>query len=291
MNVRFCVCVLLVVVIMENWRKKGNYHNQELPRIKSHNYYRKPPFGGNSNWQHGIPSWEKQFVTIIGRMSWKKFLEAKEYAHLYDNIMKWDDSAGEEAFQTAKKYYHAKVHGLPCDIIKPHNPDLYIDEIDWNAKTDRNLILDLDSDSISPDSDSDHNHEPVVIFGDALPDPYKNYSSPGWGDEEKTSDCQNKIVEDYNNSGINYDDYVNNWGVDFGAHNPQWYSNENDDKPHVDQGWNNDNNGWNKNNDNYYYGNLNNGGGRHKIWRFDNGNNGRSWRNNGHGNYRRKQVG
>lgn len=272
---------------MNNWRKKGDKYNQELPRLKSHNYNGKPPLGGNSNWQQGVPSWEKRFVTSIGGIPWKKFLEAKEYTHLYDNIMKWDDSAGEEAFRIAKDNFHAIIHGLPCDI-KPHNPDLYIDKIDWNAKLDHNLILELDSDYVTPDSDSDR--EPVVIFGDALPDPYRNYSSPGWGDEKKNGVCQNTMPEAYNN-GINYDDYVNNWDVDFGAFNPQWFSNEIDDKAHGDQGWSDDKNnywGWNNNN---YYGNVNNGGGRYKNWRCNgnnNNNNNDSWRNNGN---RRKPVG
>ncbi|CAH1445800.1 unnamed protein product [Lactuca virosa] len=269
---------------MENWRKKGNKYNQEPPRLNSHNYYGNPPLGGNSNWQQSVPSWEKRFVTSIGAMSWKKFLEAKAYAHLYENIMKWNDSAGEEAFQTAKHNFHAQIHGLPCDI-KPHNPDLYIDQIDWNEKTNHDLVLDLNSDSVAPNSDSDSNREPVVIFGDALPDPYKNYSPAGWGDESKTRDCQNKMPEDCNN-GIIYDDYVNNWDVDLEAINPQLFSSENDNKAHGDQGWNNDNNGYQGWNNNIHYRNVNNGGGRHRSWRF-NGNNDRSWGNNGN---RRKPV-
>lgn len=60
-----------------------------------------------------------------------------------DKVMKWNDSAGEKAFHSAKSRYWAKINGLPCNISLP-NPDIYIDNIDWDSKVDPQLFLDLD---------------------------------------------------------------------------------------------------------------------------------------------------
>ncbi|KVH94761.1 uncharacterized protein LOC112518392 [Cynara cardunculus var. scolymus] len=221
---------------MNDWRRKDDQCNQQVARTKSNNYHRKPPFGGSPKWQQNLPSWEKRFVTSVGSLSWKKFLEAKEFTHLYDNILKWDDSAGEEAFRNAKDRFYAKIHGLPCDIQLP-KPDSFIDEVDWNSEIDQDLILELESDSVAPDSDC--KHEPVVIFGDAIPDPYQHYSPYGWGD----ADDKMKKTENGENDGINWDDYVNKWDDwDVGPGNHWWGWNENDDnnnnKAEGDQGWN-----------------------------------------------------
>lgn len=105
----------------------------------------------------------------------------KKFVHLYDNVVKWDDSAGEEAFHNAKKRFLAKMHGIPCDMSLP-NPDLYIDEVDWDSEVDPELLLDLDREYTIPDASE--NHETVVIFGDVL---YRNeaFSTAGWGETEE----------------------------------------------------------------------------------------------------------
>lgn len=63
----------------------------------------------------------------------------------------WDASAGEEALNDAKKRYWAHINGLLCDNPLP-NPDLYIDEIDWNSYIDPELISDLDRQFFNPDN-------------------------------------------------------------------------------------------------------------------------------------------
>lgn len=253
---------------MENWRKKGDKCNQEFSRTKFNNHHhRKPPIGRNANY---IPSWEKRFVSSVGSLSWKKFLEAKKFTYLYDNIIKWDDSAGQEAFQIAKDRFYAQFYGLPCEVDH-HNPDLYIDKINWNDEIDQNLIQDLESEPVIPEVNSEH--EPVVIFGDVLPDPYKDYSPYGWGDTWGTS---NEVKRDEN--GINWDDYINNgvinWdGYDVGGGNDNgwWDWNENVNKT-GDQGWD-------TNNNNYpCYGNVNN----ERFHGSNNNQRSRSWRNNGY---------
>lgn len=266
---------------MDNWRKKGDQCNQQVARTKSNNYYRKPPFGGSPNWQQNLPSWEKRFVTSVGSLSWKKFLEAKEFTHLYDNILKWDDSAGKEAFRNAKDRFYAKIHGLPCDIQLP-KPDLYIDQVDWNSEIDQDLILELESDSVAPDPNCER--EPVVIFGDAIPNPYQHYSPYGWGDSD---DKMKKTANDDNN-GINWDDYVNkwdDWDVGPGNHSWVWSENNNNNKAEVDQGWNDQNNNFHShvnNEKNNYHSHVNSERyiSSHKTSRYH-GDNNHSWRNNG----------
>ncbi|KAL8225419.1 hypothetical protein R6Q57_017976 [Mikania cordata] len=256
---------------MEKWRRKGERCNQELARTKSNNHYRKPYVGGNSNWHHNVPYWEKKFVSSVGSISWKKFLEAKEFTHLYDNIMKWNDFAGEEAFYIAKDRFYAEFHGLPYDVDL-HNPDLYIDKIDWNAQMDYNLMQDLDSETVAHD-DSSH-HDPVVIFEDVLPDPYKDYSPYGWG----ISDDMKK-----DQSGINWDDYIDNGRIiwdncDVGGGN-DWSGWNEDDNKAGDQGWNTNTY---DNNNNYYYVNNKRYMSSHKAWRLHGNNsqrrNNRNWR-------------
>ena len=38
-------------------------------------------------------------------------MDKKKFAFFYDNVVKWDDSAGEEAFDSAKKQFLGKMHG------------------------------------------------------------------------------------------------------------------------------------------------------------------------------------
>ncbi|KAF2308140.1 hypothetical protein GH714_035633 [Hevea brasiliensis] len=55
-----------------------------------------------------------------------------------------------------------KINGLHCDISLP-DPDIYIDEIDWNSNIDPELYLDLEREPKYPDEKD--KEEEVVIFG------------------------------------------------------------------------------------------------------------------------------
>lgn len=104
----------------------------------------------SGGWQNSVPSWEKQFCSVVGLLPWKKVLVAKQYMHCYDDVVKWKDSAGEEAFHNAKERFRAAINGLPCDIPMP-DPDMYIDKINWNPHIDAELISDLDRAYFNPD--------------------------------------------------------------------------------------------------------------------------------------------
>lgn len=186
-------------------RQKGGNYKQEGQRWRSNN--RKPPLG-NGSWQATVPSWEKKFCFSVGSVPWGKVIETKKVMYLYENIVQWNDSAGEEAFNNAKNKYWAEINGLPCDISL-HNPDLYIDEIDWNSTVDPELILDLEREPVVPEkSESDEQH---VIFGnELLPD--QPEPCIGWGDiEVDVAKVAKYSRPGWENCVNNLDNYENPW--------------------------------------------------------------------------------
>ncbi|XP_002530101.2 uncharacterized protein LOC8268022 [Ricinus communis] len=157
-------------------RHKGEIHNQEVQGTRSQ--HRKPPFHGN--WQPTVPSWEKRFCYAVGLVPWRKLLETKKSMYLYENVVQWNDSAGEEAFHNAKNRFWAEINGLHCDISLP-DPDIYIDEIDWSSNIDPELYLDLEREPKYP-AEKDKGEE-VVIFGSSLLN--QSFSCTGWGEAEE----------------------------------------------------------------------------------------------------------
>lgn len=135
------------------------------------------------SWQPTVPAWEKEFCKVVGSMDWETLLQLKKFMHLYDNVMEWNDSAGEEAFSNAKRRYWAKKNSLSCDISLP-DPDLYIDKIDWDSEIDHEEFVAVESLPMTPETEEDH--DPVVIFGDcALPNQdLADLPPSGWGDDE-----------------------------------------------------------------------------------------------------------
>ncbi|KAL6987221.1 hypothetical protein U1Q18_012972 [Sarracenia purpurea var. burkii] len=223
---------------MGSWRRqKSDNYSQEVTRTGSQ--HRKPPLG---NWQPTVPSWEKKFCTVIGAVPWRKVLENKKFIHLYDNVLKWNDSAGEEAFINAKNRFWAEINGLPCAIPLP-DPDVYIDKIDWNSKVDPELLLDLECESLVP-SDQEK-REQVVILGEPLISTHL-YSSTGWGDAEDDvkkngSSLGNKgnPWEEHNYAQSNGTDRHNGWEND--CSNDLWCRNQGTGAV-EDGGWED---GWN----------------------------------------------
>lgn len=160
---------------MDSWRRqKGEIHHRP-EGARSHN--RKPQL---ASWQPTVPTWEKKFCTLIGAVPWKKLLETKRSMFLYDNVVKWNDSAGEEAFHNAKNRFWAEINNLPCDISPP-NPDIYIDEIDWNSEVDPELLRDLERGKI--DTCQIDKAENVGLGAALLSN--QTFSCTGWGDAEE----------------------------------------------------------------------------------------------------------
>ncbi|XP_075517787.1 uncharacterized protein LOC142552070 [Primulina tabacum] len=187
---------------MENGRRL-NWDNcrQEVPRRRSQG--KKPPRG---SWQPTVPSWEKEFCKVVGSLDWETLLQLKKFTHLCDNVVMWNDSAGEEAFCNAKRRFWAQINGFPCEVELP-NPDLYIDDIKWDMETDPELSLNLDTKPAIPYIEE--NIGTVVFFGDSLVS-NQEFSPSGWGDEE-----ENVKVPDNLYSANNANSWENNWDNSF----------------------------------------------------------------------------
>lgn len=96
------------------------------------------------------------------RVPWQKVVTAKKYLYCHENVVKWDDSAGEEAFHNAKRRYWEKINGLPCETPPPDQA-MYIDEIDWKPNIDARLISDLDREYFNPnETESNEKSESIV---------------------------------------------------------------------------------------------------------------------------------
>ncbi|PIN16887.1 hypothetical protein CDL12_10462 [Handroanthus impetiginosus] len=135
----------------------GNWNRRYLPRKKFRHYdYDDPPLSPprpdnpHSGFEdNGVPSWEIEYCKSV-RVPWHKVLASKKYIYCHPRVQNWDDSAGKEAFQNAKQRYWAMINGLPSDNPLP-DPDIYVDEIDWNSYTDPQLMADLDLQDFDPD--------------------------------------------------------------------------------------------------------------------------------------------
>ena len=96
-----------------------------------------------------MPPWEKRFCSSAG-VPWGKVLNSKRYIHYNIDVLNWNDSAGKEAFHNAKRRFWEEINGIPCSIPLP-DPDIYIDDIDWNPYIDPEYIRNLDKEFFSPD--------------------------------------------------------------------------------------------------------------------------------------------
>ncbi|XP_068658166.1 uncharacterized protein [Aristolochia californica] len=171
-------------------RDKREHHrennHQEGPNRPSRSKNWRPPSGREGSWQPSVPSWEKKFCYYTCSIPWRKLLETKKLMCFYTNVVQWNDSAGEEAFRNAKARFWAKLHGVPCNISLP-DPDIYIDEIDWNCYIDPELLNELDQPPPPPDGEARKGGK-----AECLSSGWDSYQlsdnlivSSGWGDAEE----------------------------------------------------------------------------------------------------------
>ncbi|XP_058742395.1 uncharacterized protein LOC131614873 [Vicia villosa] len=164
---------------MASWRKNQGISNSQGGNRRSSSYYGKPPLDNRFS---TVPLWEKKFCTTVGAVSWGRLLEGKRYMESHSDVMKWDDSAAKQAFHDAKNRFWADINGFCCDIPLP-DPDMYIDEVDWDACVDHELYLDLDREEEARDKIIEKSQEETVIVDNYLGN--WELTPTGWGDEEE----------------------------------------------------------------------------------------------------------
>ncbi|KAF5742424.1 hypothetical protein HS088_TW09G00472 [Tripterygium wilfordii] len=137
---------------MGNWKHRPQrrfYHQERKPWPPPPSFDDREPFHSGSA-HDGIPLWEKKFCYVIGSVPWPKVVYAKKFMFCHGNVLNWDDSGSEVAFQNAKKRFWAEINGLHCDIPLP-DPDIYVDQVNWNPDIDPALIKEVDQAYFAPD--------------------------------------------------------------------------------------------------------------------------------------------
>ncbi|XP_074286528.1 uncharacterized protein LOC141611793 [Silene latifolia] len=208
-------------------------------------------------WHDNVPMWEKKFCYLVGRMPWKKVLSTRNFMHCHSNVLTWDDSAGEEAFSNAKRRFWEEFSGQPCETQLP-NPDMYIDEINWNPYIDPELAKELDRVYYNPDDKyylpsactSKENNE----WSEDTNDPWDHGNmkcsaiqdkSAGWKSCDDSVDKTSKLTtnndpwESHHTQEPEIKD--NSWG---GAWNSTWGS-KRDDQTNLSKSWRPEGNNWN----------------------------------------------
>lgn len=109
-------------------------------------------------WRPVVPSWEKKIHSKVDLFAWIKFLKAEECTESSQSIhvktFDWDDSGGKEAFHNTENRFYAQKNGLSFPNPVP-NPNMYIDEIDWDAKADLELEYSRSISNANEDGDDD----------------------------------------------------------------------------------------------------------------------------------------
>ncbi|KAM7254591.1 hypothetical protein ACFE04_003971 [Oxalis oulophora] len=129
-----------------------------------------------------IEEWEKRFCFEVGRVTWKRILDTHKFQFLFSasHAVQWNDSAGQKAFRDAKKRYLSKIKGLPCKIRLP-DPDMYIDKIDWDSRTDNDGFKLGDSAYLSDeDRDEEEKKEEKILTFEDLFKPLEVLQPTGW---------------------------------------------------------------------------------------------------------------
>lgn len=167
-------------------------------------------------------------------------VDTKKFFYCYGSVLDWDDNAAEEAFHNAKKRFWEEINGLHSDLSLP-DPDIYIDEIDWDAVVDPQLIKELDREYVPPDESSNN----VEDHGNSWECQYMQVggafqSTSSWNQRDNIIDNSNLL----DNARVSVDTRGNEhlegngWGDSWGWNSMRSNVNQSSD-------WNKDANAWN----------------------------------------------
>ncbi|KAI3731797.1 hypothetical protein L1987_62986 [Smallanthus sonchifolius] len=200
------------------WRPKNYYRDQRIPSPPT---YYDTEFKLRGTWKNIDLPWEERFCISVG-IPWEKVVNAEKYANCYDNVLKWNDSAGESAFYEAKKRFWAQINNIPTDVPQP-DPEMYNEEIDWNPKIDLELVKELDLAYFNPDeaeklesynaTKRNDGFTPGCILGLNDINPWERNKND---DRDCLNKSENKNISDPWERGITQDDreIKDRWEVD-----------------------------------------------------------------------------
>ncbi|CAL5193411.1 unnamed protein product [Lathyrus oleraceus] len=185
---------------MANWRRNQGFNNHQVGNRRSSSYKGKSPLYNRFS---TVPLWEKKFLATVGQVPWRKLLES------HSNVMKWEDSAVKQAFYDAKFRFWADINGYSWDIPLP-DPDMYIDEVDWDASVDPELCLDLEREAEARHIMSQQ--EETVIVDNPLGHGW-DFTPTGWEveDEEVTKPREPSYGDEGWGSNNHENNETNSW--------------------------------------------------------------------------------
>ncbi|KAL9232608.1 hypothetical protein vseg_007700 [Gypsophila vaccaria] len=152
-------------------------------------------FNGHELSAHQI---EERFCATVGGVSWQDVVQNQKYMYQHAKILEWNDSAVKEAFRDAKNRFWANIHGQPCDNKLP-DPDIFIDEINWDSTVDPKLLSDLENRELDSSSETEQSDGGVII---GIPSVIiqSDFTPTGWGDAEYVTP-QQECRERHDNVG------------------------------------------------------------------------------------------
>ncbi|CAH9085312.1 unnamed protein product [Cuscuta epithymum] len=217
----------------------GKWNRRYVPRRNYNQYKNFPPTDYDDETQpviqeNSAPSWEIDFFKSVG-IPWNKVVNMKKYISCYDNVAKWDDSASQLTFIDAKKRYWAMINGHHCDNPLADSCK-YVDEVDWNAKIDPGLILDLEGQFFNPDEVESSNLDDISGCTTSQDTKNTKDGENAWDDSKKVKNVENPWEENHTRTAGS--SKSTGW---IGGGNDSWVQNSSSTPDNAwNSSWNND---------------------------------------------------
>ncbi|KAI9075407.1 hypothetical protein K1719_042657 [Acacia pycnantha] len=216
---------------MGKWRNRRFFRRQRSPRPPPPVFYDLqaplPDFQ-----QDGVPLWEKKFCTLIGLVPWQKIVDTKNLMSCHTNVLNWNDSAAEEAFQNAKRLYWAKINSIPYE--EESNDVGY-----KRRKVSANVENSQECDSTELDKASENE-----VLGWNQCEPGKHKNSPSNSEKNANNPWEHSVTHE--NRGSTDNGWEGGRAKIWGWNQVSGHSDRLKDQDCRYNPWQNDNKGWGK---------------------------------------------
>nr|XP_017251774.1 PREDICTED: uncharacterized protein LOC108222367 [Daucus carota subsp. sativus] len=145
-------------VAHRTWNPPFKFTVEEPPPSPPH--YCDPKVDREEVLQNNELSLEKKFCLLVG-IPWSKVRAAQKYRFCHENVLNWDDSGAKDALFVAHERFCSMINSLPCEHPLP-DPDMYIDNIDWNPEIDPGLISELEKESRYHDVEENSSSDKIL---------------------------------------------------------------------------------------------------------------------------------